>query len=141
MSVPQIVLDTNVLVAGLRSNRGASFRVLQLVGTGRFEINLSVPLVLEYEDVLMRSRHSIGLSTADVGDFLDFLCRTGRHHEVFYLWRPLLPDPKDEMLLEVAVKAGCRHIVTFNQRDFRGAEAFGVAAVRPHAFLATLRTP
>src|SRR5947209_5957695 len=54
MEPPKIVMDTNVLVAGLRSRRGASFRLLQLLGTGRFEIAISVALVLEYEDVLMR---------------------------------------------------------------------------------------
>ena len=138
MSPPQIVLDTNVLVSALRSTRGASFRLVSLLDTGRFEINLSVPLVVEYEDVLMRQRREFGLSAAEVGNFLDFLCRVGNLHEVYFLWRPLLRDPKDEMAAEVAVKAGCRHIVTYNIRDFSGVEAFGISAIRPHEFLTAL---
>ena len=141
MALPQIVLDTNVLVAALRSTRGASFRLVSLLDAGQFEINLSVPLVVEYEDVLMRQHPDFGLTKADVGDFLDFVCRVGNRHEIYFLWRPLLPDPEDEMALEVAVTAGCRYIVTYNLRDFRGAEAFGVSAIRPHEFLATLNEP
>lgn len=141
MSPPQIVLDTNVLVSALRSTRGASFRLVSLLDAGRFEINLSVPLVVEYEEVLSRQRKELGLSVVEVGSFLDFLCRVGNLHEVYFLWRPLLRDPKDEMVAEVAVKAGCRHIVTYNLRDFGGVEAFGIAAVRPHDFLLALNEP
>ncbi len=53
-NTPQVVIDTNVVVAGLRSKLGAAFKLLALVGTGQFEIHLSVPLVFEYEDVLLR---------------------------------------------------------------------------------------
>lgn len=138
MSLPQIVLDTNVLVSALRSTRGPSFQLVSLLDAGRFEINLSVPLVVEYEDVLTRQRKKLGLSVAEVGGFLDFLCRVGNLHEVYFLWRPLLRDPKDEMVAEVAVKARCRHIVTYNLRDFGGVDSFGIAAVRPHDFLTSL---
>lgn len=72
--IPRVVLDTNVLVAGLRSRRGASFRLLSEVGRGKFEIALSVPLVLEYEDALLRHAAVTGLSTADVDAVLDYLC-------------------------------------------------------------------
>ena len=78
MPLPQIVLDTNVLVAGLRSPAGPPFRLLSLVGRDRFDINLSVPLVLEYEEVLLRQRHDLGLDQEDIAEVLRFLCKTGR---------------------------------------------------------------
>ncbi len=133
MPGPSIVLDTNVLVAALRSRRGSSYRLLSLVDAGFFEINVSVPLVLEYEDVL--SRPELQLSPEDARDAVDYLCTIGSRHQIHFLWRPYLDDPKDDMVLEVAVTAGCRYIVTFNERDFRDIERFGLQAVRPIEFL------
>ncbi len=133
MARPQIVLDTNVLVAALRSRRGASHRLLSLVGAGHFEIAVSVPLVLEYEDVL--SRPGLCLSPENARDVVDYLCTIGNRHQVYFLWRPYLNDPKDDMVLELAVTAGCRYIVTFNERDFRDIERFGLQAIRPIEFL------
>jgi len=135
MQPRQIVLDTNVLVSGLRSTRGASYRLLALVGATKFEINLSVPLLIEYEEVLLRQREQFGLTRRDIADVLDFLCRTGNLHDVYFLWRPYLRDPKDDMVLELAVVAGSEHIVTYNKRDFQGVEAFGIETVTAHEFL------
>ena len=133
--VPRAVVDTNVVVAGLRSRRGASFRLLEQIGKGRFEIALSVPLVLEYEDVLLRPDSPARLSETDVDAVLNYFCRVGHHQQIFFLWRPLLPDPKDDLLLELAVAAGCEAIVTHNARHFVGAERFGVSILAPAAFL------
>lgn len=136
MDPVQVVLDTNVLVAGLRSQRGASFRLLTLVGTDRrFELNLSVPLVLEYESVLKRPGAVPTLSDEDIDSVLDYLCSVGHHREIYFLWRPVLRDPKDDMVLEVAVEASCEFVVTHNLRDFRGIERFGVRGVSPSEFL------
>ena len=135
VSVPRVVLDTNVLVAGLRSRQGASFRLLDEVGRGKFEIALSVPLVLEYEDALLRHAPVTGLSRRDVDVILDYFCSVAHLQTIFFLWRPLLPDPKDDLVLELAVAAGCRTVVTYNARDFRGAERLGVSAQRPGPFL------
>jgi putative PIN family toxin of toxin-antitoxin system len=132
---PHVVLDTNVLVAALRSRLGASYKLLSLLGTGKYEIHISVPLVLEYEEVLQRFLEDLNLTGEDIGDFLDYVCAVGVPHEVFFLWRPFLRDPKDDMVLELAVVAGCTSIVTFNQRDFAGAEAFGIRARAPIALL------
>jgi putative PIN family toxin of toxin-antitoxin system len=132
---PRVVLDTNVLVAGLRSRQGASFRLLNEVGRGKFEIALSVPLVLEYEDALHRHASVTGLSRRDVDVILDYFCSVAHLQAIFFLWRPLLPDPKDDLVLELAVAAGCRTVVTYNVRDFRGAENLGVSAQRPGPFL------
>ena len=133
--VPRVVLDTNVLVAELRSQQGASFRLLDEVGRGKFEIALSVPLVFEYEDALLRQAPVTGLSRRDVEVILDYFCSVAHLQTIFFLWRPLLPDPKDDLVLELAVAASCRTVVTYNVRDFRGAESLGVSAQRPGPFL------
>ena len=135
MTVPQIVIDTNVLVAGLRSRDGYAFRLLELVGTGRFEINLSVPLVLEYEAVLNRELPNLQVSLQVVDAVINYHCAVGRHHRIYFLWRPFLRDTKDDMVLELAVKADCRFIVTFNKHDFQGAEQFGLRVTNPGEFL------
>jgi len=126
---PQVVLDTNVIYSGLRSRRGASFKLLSLLGSGRFEIHLSVPLVLEYEEVLQEKRRDLGLTEADVNDVVNYLCRVAGLHEIHFLWRPRLKDPDDEMILELAVGAGCDYIVTYNKEDFPGVENFGIELV------------
>lgn len=130
---PQIVLDTNVLVAALRSRRGAAFRLVSLLPAASFEIKLSVPLVYEYEKVLLQQLHGMALTTGDIADFLDYLCTVANLHEICFLWRPMLTDPKDEMLLELAVKARCQYLVTDNTRDLREAAQFGIAVVTPKA--------
>ena len=131
----RIVLDTNVLISALRSTGGASHRLLMLVGGPRFEIALSVPLVLEYEDVAKRMSETTGLTDADVDDVLDYLCSVAHHQEIHFLWRPVLRDSRDDHVLELATEAGCEIVVTHNVRDFAGSERFGVAAVTPGEFL------
>jgi predicted nucleic acid-binding protein len=133
------VLDTNVLIAALRSPFGASYQILVHVGRGAFELDLSVPLVLEYESVAKRDLPALGLTAADVDAVLDFLCRVGRHRRIYFHWRPALPDPQDDMVLELAVAAGCPFIVTHNVKHFAGADRFGVIPIRPRDFLRTLR--
>jgi putative PIN family toxin of toxin-antitoxin system len=135
MSTPQIVIDTNVIIAALRSKRGASSKLLSLLGTGRFDIHDSVPLELEYEDVIQRQRAHLGLSNQDVSDFINSLCALAQHHEIYFLWRPFLSDANDELILELAVSAQCDYIVTHNLADFKGIEEFGVKAITPREFL------
>ena len=132
---PRVVLDTNVLVAALRSRNGASFRLLSLVDSGRFETAVSVPLVLEYEAATKRLVRTGGLSASDVDAVIDYLCTVASHHMIYYLWRPFLRDPKDEMVLELAVSSEAEVIVTHNRTDFRGAEQFGLRVLTPREFL------
>jgi putative PIN family toxin of toxin-antitoxin system len=131
----QVVLDTNVLLSALRSQFGASFRLLSLIEDSRFRINLSVALVFEYEDVLKRSEMKLSLTHQEINDVLDFLCQNANLREIFYLWRPTLRDPKDDFILELAVESNCDYIVTFNTRDFAEAENFGIKTVKPNEFL------
>jgi predicted nucleic acid-binding protein len=135
---PRIVLDTNVLVAGLRSGLGASNRLLTLVGTGRFTHVVSVALLFEYEAAVMRPESGIRLARPVINDVLDYLCAAGQRQQIYFLWRPTLPDPSDDLVLEVAAHGRCDRIVTFNTRDFVGAERFGVEIETPSEFLRAL---
>ena len=132
---PSVVLDTNVFISALRSKQGASHQLVRLIGKGRFDVELSVPLVLEYEEAAKQQSRQLGLSHADIDDVLDYVCRVGRHHRVHFLWRPQLRDSEDDMVLELAVEAQAEFIVTHNIRDFAGAERFDVRVIRPQELL------
>jgi predicted nucleic acid-binding protein len=86
---------------------------------------------LEYEEVAKRNSRTLGLTHSDIDEILNYLCSVSKLHTIFYLWRPFLPDPDDDMLLELAVEATCNRLVTFNLKDFRGAEQFGVTPITP----------
>jgi len=134
----RIVLDTNVLVTALRSREGAGFRLLSLVPEDAFRLVLSVPLVLEYEEVTKRQARSLGLSHSDIDDVIDYLCSVGEHRRIFFLWRPLLRDPHDDMVLELAVEAQADAVVTYNVRDFGLARTFGLDVLTPQQLLRRL---
>ena len=131
----QIVLDTNVLISALRSDEGASFKLFSLLGDSRFDINISVPLVLEYEEIAQRQAEELGLTTQDIDDALDYICTVARQRLIFFLWRPYLKDAEDDHILELAFEAGCDYIVTYNLRDFSGVERLGIQVVTPVQFL------
>ncbi len=133
----KVVIDTNVFVASLRSRRGASFKLVSLLPSDKFSIAISVPLVFEYEDAIKRLE-STDITKQDIGAFFDFLCKIGLHQEIFFLWRPFLPDPTDDHVLEVAVAAGCDAIVTYNKRDFKGIEKFGLRILDPRELLSEI---
>ena len=129
------VIDTNVLVSALMSKRGASYKILSLMPTGKFEFHLSVPLVCEYEAVLKRSELKLTWTMDEIDELLDIICLLGVKHEIWYLWRPLLRDVRDEFVAEVAVAAQAEAIVTQNIRDFKGMDKFGIKLLTPKEFL------
>ena len=131
----KVVIDTNVLFASLRSSRGASYKLVSLLPSNRFSIAISVPLIIEYEDVLRREKLPASISEKDISDFIDFFCYVGDHQEIFFLWRPFLPDPSDDLVLEVAVAGGCDAIITYNKRHFKNVEKFGLRILDPKEFL------
>jgi len=135
----QIVLDTNVLIAALRSRRGASFELLRLVGDERWQLHLSTALLLEYEAVARREVQHLWLQPDLIEAVLDYLCANALEHRISFRWRPFLPDPADDFILELAVAAKAQYIVTHNLRDFAGVEAFGLEAITPAQMLAKLR--
>ena len=87
----------------------------------------------------MALKRTPGLRSTDAEGMVDFLCEVGEKREIYFLWRPFLRDPKDEMVLEVAVEAEADAIVTHNVRDFKGVEErFGIRIVTPGTFLLEL---
>ena len=139
----RVILDTNVLVAALRSDMGASYALVSQLPSERFQMALTVPLYLQYQAVLTRPEHMTGASSRDeILNFLRYLCSIAHRQRVFFLWRPWLKDPKDDMVLEAAVASQSRYIITHNLRDFTGSgieASFGIVPVRPREFLHRLR--
>jgi putative PIN family toxin of toxin-antitoxin system len=135
----KVVLDTNVLVAAVRSRQGASFRLLSMLPDPRFQIVLSVALYTEWQDVMSRPAHlPAGMGPEDARGFVRYLASIAHLQDVYYLWRPLLHDPDDDMVLECAVASGSRYLVTHNVRDFRRITALGVQPITPAGFLQIL---
>jgi putative PIN family toxin of toxin-antitoxin system len=135
------IFDTNVFVAALRSQRGASFVVLQALRAGLLEGGASTALLLEYEDVLKRDVHlqHFWVSVDDVEMLVGVLATLLRPIVIDFRWRPQLTDPNDEMVLECAVNAQAATIVTFNGRDFLPqASQFGVQVLAPNVLVQRL---
>ncbi|HLA36556.1 MAG TPA: putative toxin-antitoxin system toxin component, PIN family [Rhodocyclaceae bacterium] len=135
------MLDTNVLVAAGRSRNGSAFAVLAALRASRFRMLASVPLFVEYEAVLKRPEHRApgGRSEAMVDAFLDALSVDAEPVHLFYLWRPQLRDPADEMVLETALNGRADALVTFNVADFSAASRFALPVLTPAAFLQRLK--
>ena len=128
------VLDTDVLVAAVRSHRGASRVVLTAALEQRYPTLASVPLMLQYESVLTRAEHlaAARISAADVEILLDAIALVAEPIRISYLWRPVLTDPGDDLVLETAVNGGADVVVTFNRRYFEPAAApFGLEILAP----------
>ena len=122
-------MDTDAVVAAMRSPAGASAAIIRAMRQGRATLLLSVPLALEYEAVCREADHRLaaGLSSRQVDIFLDGVIAMAEPGETHFLWRPQLHDPNDEMVLETAVNGQADILVTFNLRDFGTVpERFGV---------------
>ncbi len=126
-----IVIDTNVLLSSIYSNKGASYKLLSIINNEKFRINLSNPLVYEYEEILKLKSM---LDTKHVDSILNYICSIGKKHKIFYLWRPKLKDVDDDFLLELAVKSKSI-IVTLNGKDFKKSNEFGIKVMTPKEFL------
>ena len=98
-----------------------------------------MPLVLEYEDALLRHPSAAGLTQSDVRDLIDYVCCVAVQQQIFFLWRPLLKDSNDDMVAELAVAAGCDAVITHDVRDFAGIDKFNLALRTPAEFLQQLR--
>ena len=131
----RIILDTNVLYAGLYSSKGASFKILRAIEDGKLKLVISTTLLFEYEDILKRYQVDLGLSNQEIEKVLDYFCMASEHQKIYFLWRPYLPDPKDDHLLELAVASGTKLIVTHNTKDFKGVEEFGIRSITPKRIL------
>jgi putative PIN family toxin of toxin-antitoxin system len=136
----KIVLDTSVMVAASRSRRGASFQLVSMLPTPRFQIALTIAMYTEWQAVMTRPEHlPPGVSAEQTLGFLRYLASVAHLQDVHFLWRPFLRDPDDDMVLECAAASRCEFIVTHNMRDFRGIESLKVKAITPADFLTILR--
>ena len=130
-----VVVDTNILVAVFRSSLGTLHRLPQSVEHRQWRPVISPALALEY--VLKRHTGELGLSASDIDDFTEYICSRARLVQIYVRWRPMLPDPDDDRILEVAVRIGSPS-VTFNVRDFCGSESSGIRTMRPGELLAIM---
>lgn len=135
----KFVIDTNVVLSALFSKNGASHQLLRWLFQHEQRMNVvSIPLVLEYEDVLTRVENLQKyppLTKNEIGLFIDDICAVSWHQTIYYLWRPYLPDPKDDMVLETAFNGHANYIITHNVRDFKQVtETFAIQPITPGDF-------
>ena len=133
-----VVIDTNVLVAGLRSKFGASNALLSLLAMQQFRASISTALCMEYTDVLHRPGLLPHYSQLQIDTFIDSFCSLAKEAANYFRWRPFLPDPKDDLVLECALASGATHIITHNLKDFSRVEELGIFAVTPQEFMRIL---
>ena len=135
------VLDTNILVAAVRSPSGASAEILRQAIQGKLSVLCSVPLFLEYESVLLRQEQlsAANVNATEVGNLLNVLAGFVKRVDIQFLWRPQLRDANDDMVLELAVNGlGLGKpvtIITTNNKDFAPqAASFGITVLTPRQF-------
>ncbi len=134
----RVVVDTSVVVAALRTRKGAGNAVLRLVAERRLQLLATPPLFLEYEDVLKRAdqRMANGLSLEQIDEFLAELAAHVEPVDLHFMWRPQVRDPGDEMVLEAAINGDADALITYNVSDFAvAADRFGVRVLRPAEIL------
>jgi putative PIN family toxin of toxin-antitoxin system len=135
-----IVADTNAIVAALRSGKGASHKLVQMVRREDLvRLHLSAAVVLEYEEVLLRELVPGFFGPEEIGAFLDDLILVSIRHARIVAHRPLSSDPDDDSLLELAFTADVDCVVTFNKAHLRPAEDIGIDLLTPSELLQELR--
>lgn len=127
----RVILDSNVIVASLRSRTGASYRLLATLGHARWQSVVTPALMFEYEDVVRRPGNAPGLSEQDITDVLDAIYQHSHRQFVYFSWRPMSADTGDDFVLEAAVAGGCDFIVSFNKRHLRPVWEFGIRVLSP----------
>jgi len=126
-----IVIDTNVLLSAMYSNKGASYKLLSIIDSDKFTVNISTTLIYEYEEIL---KLKSGLEIKYIDSILNYICAIAKKNKIFYLWRPKLKDSDDDFLLELAVKSNSI-IITLNGKDFKPASEFNLKVMTPKEFL------
>jgi putative PIN family toxin of toxin-antitoxin system len=133
------VMDTNVLLAGLRSQRGAGHELLRLLNMGKWTLVLSNTLLTEYQEILHREQSVLPYTHEEIEGLLDGLCHRSEQRRLRSRWWPVLADADDEMILHLAAESRVEYLVTHNVRHFEPASRFGIAVVTPREFLQELR--
>jgi len=139
VSKPRAVLDTNVLVAAFRSRTGASFEIFRRLRLDEWTAVLSNHLTYEYEEVLKRDAAALSLSLAEIDDLLNAICARGEEWSLTHNWEPILHDPDDEPLVQLAQESGALVIITHNTRHLQPAVALGIQVLKPLEFLFILQ--
>lgn len=134
----RVVIDTNVFIAALRSSTGASHVILQMIYQRKLAPLLSVPLLMEIEEVATRPGMLPHLSTAEIEVVLNMIANRGIEQRIHFSWRPFLHDPDDDMLVELAVAGTATHIVTGNVRDLGPARSLGLLVLTPAEFVRSM---
>lgn len=135
----RVVFDTSLLVAAVRSKQGASYALISLLPSTQFQICLSVALYVEWQAVLTRAEYlPPNQQIENALAFLRYLASVAHLQDIYYLWRPQLRDPNDDMVLELAVASQTKYIVTHNVRDFQNLN-FDIQAITPSDFLKLIR--
>jgi len=135
----KFVIDTNVVLSALFSKNGASHQLLRWLFQQEQLANVvSTPLILEYEGVLTRPENLKKypqFTKNEIGQLIDDICTVSLHQNIYYLWRPFLPDPKDDMVLETAFNGNVDFIITHNIADFKNvAKTFAIQPISPSNF-------
>ncbi len=134
-----VVLDTNVIFSALASPHGASFAIVSSLPSKKFITAISLPLYQEYEDVVHRSgtlMDQVPVSKRE--NLIRFVASISTQRAIYFLWRHQLPDPKDAMVLEVAIASQASYIITHNTKDFQPALSFGITPITPGDFIQTI---
>ena len=131
MKKQNIVIDINVLLSAIYSNKGASYKLISMIDSDKLIVNISTTLIYEYEEILKRKSK---LEFKYIDSILNYICQIGKKNKIFYLWRPKLKDVDDDFLLELAVKSNSI-IVTLNGKDFKPASEFNLKVMTPKEFL------
>jgi predicted nucleic acid-binding protein len=131
----RVILDTNIVLAAMRSQTGASHRWLLTLGHPRWQSVITPALMYQYEDVSRRPGNAPGLSSQDITNILDLIYRQSHRQLLWFSWRPLSPDAGDDAVLEAAIAGRCEYVVSFNERHLRAASEFGIEVLRPSVLL------
>jgi putative PIN family toxin of toxin-antitoxin system len=131
----KIVIDTNVFISSLRSRDGASYNLLMSALKEKFDMYISSTLIFEYESVAKREEQNLKISIEEINDILDYICSIGKKQIIYFKLRPFLKDSQDDFVLELAVSGRVDYIVTYNTKNFKGAELFDIKIIKPNEFL------
>jgi len=137
----RVILDTNVIIAAFRSSTGASHAILLAIHRRQVTPVISVPLLMEYEEVSKRPGMVPNLTLTQIDTVLNQICSRAEARKIFFQWRPFLPDPDDDMLVELAIAANVSYIVTGNIRDVSPARELGIQVLEPKEFINLIQQP